>query len=120
MRYIHRKQFQGDLVSTIYPDNPRLESILASLNRNVSILWFAKETAPVALLQWMILLHDISFIATGAMLFVHVYLSAIHPLMRPLKTGPWNSMMTGGTVSAEYAKTHHGKWYEEVSKSGGK
>ena len=82
-----------------------------------AIMWFAKETASVGLLQWMVLLHDVSFIVTGAMLFVHVYLSVAHPLMRPLKTGPWNSMMTGGTVSVEYAKSHHGKWYKKVAKS---
>jgi len=82
-----------------------------------AIMWFAKETASAGLLQWMVLLHDVSFIVTGAMLFVHIYLSIVHPLMRPLKTGPWNSMMTGGTVSVEYAKTHHGKWYNKVAKS---
>jgi len=79
-------------------------------------LWFGRGEAPFG---WMVILHDISFIATGAMLFVHVYLSVAHPLMRPLKTGPWNSMMTGGTVSVEYAKTHHGKWYKKVAKSHG-
>jgi len=80
-----------------------------------AIMWFAKAAAPPALLQWMVLLHDISFIVTGTMLFVHIYLSVVHPLMRPLRTGPWNSMLTGGTVSVEYAKSHHAKWYEEVT-----
>ena len=81
------------------------------------IMWFGKEGAPTALLQWMVFIHDISFIVTGAMFFVHVYLSAIHPLMGPMKTGAWNSMMGSGTVSAEYAKSHHGKWYQEISKT---
>lgn len=79
------------------------------------IMWFLKESAPAALLQWMVFLHDISFIVTGCMLFVHIYLSAIHPLMRPLRTGPWASMMTRGKVSVEYAKSHHGKWYDRVT-----
>jgi formate dehydrogenase subunit gamma len=79
------------------------------------IMWFFKELAPAALLQWMVFSHDVAFIVSGAMLFVHVYLS-FHPLMRPLKSGPWNSMIGGGTVSVEYAKSHHGKWYDEVSK----
>jgi len=82
-----------------------------------AIMWFAKETAPVAVLRWMVLFHDVSFIATGAMLFVHIYLSAVHPLMRPLRIGPWNSMMAGGTVSTEYAKSHHAKWYQKVAKT---
>jgi formate dehydrogenase subunit gamma len=78
------------------------------------IMWFLKEIAPAALLQWMVLVHDLTFIATGAMLFVHIYLSVIHPLMRPAKTGAWSSMARG-KVSVEYAKSHHGKWYEKIS-----
>ncbi len=80
-----------------------------------AIMWFAKETAPVALLRWMVLVHDIAFIATGSMFFVHIYLSVIHPLMRPLRTGAWSSMARG-KVSAEYAKSHHRKWYERIYK----
>ncbi|MFC2033039.1 formate dehydrogenase subunit gamma [Chloroflexota bacterium] len=74
------------------------------------IMWFAKTTAAPALLQWMVLLHDVSFIVTGTMLFVHIYLGVIHPLM----TESWKAI-TGGKISTEYAKSHHGKWYEEVA-----
>ncbi len=80
------------------------------------IMWAFKTVAPAALLQWMVFIHDIAFIATGCMFFVHIYMSVIHPLVRPLRTGAWSSMMTRGKVSAEYAKSHHGKWYERVSK----
>ena len=80
------------------------------------IMWAFKETAPAALLQRMVFIHDVAFIATGCMFFVHIYLSAIHPLMRPARTGAWSSMWRG-KVSSEYAKSHHGKWYEEISKS---
>jgi formate dehydrogenase subunit gamma len=80
------------------------------------IMYALKTIAPPALLQWMLFLHDVAFIATGAMFFVHVYLSVIHPLMRPLRTGAWSSMARG-KVSEEYAKSHHAKWYqEEVAK----
>ncbi|MFC1892818.1 cytochrome b/b6 domain-containing protein [Chloroflexota bacterium] len=72
---------------------------------------------PAALLQWMVFIHDMAFIATGCMLLVHVYLSVAHPLMRPLRTGPWSSMMTRGRVSVEYANSHHGKWYERMAKA---
>ena len=75
-----------------------------------------KTVAPAALLQWMVFIHDIAFIATGCMLFVHIYLSVAHPLMRPLRTGAWSSMARG-KVSAEYARSHHGKWYEEITKA---
>jgi len=74
------------------------------------IMWAFKEAAPGALLEWMVLLHDVAFIAGGCMFFVHIYLSVIHPLMK----GSLNSM-TKGKVSAEYAKSHHGKWYREIS-----
>lgn len=79
------------------------------------IMWFAKTSAPSILLQWSIFVHDISFIVTGVMLLVHIYLSAIHPLMRPLKTGSWSSMAKG-VVSADYAKSHHAAWYAEISR----
>ena len=79
------------------------------------IMWFAKLAAPAVLLQWCTIIHDASFIATGVMLFVHVYLSVLHPLMGPRRTGAW-SAMARGKVSAEYAKSHHAKWYERVSK----
>jgi len=45
------------------------------------VMWAFKTTAPSSFLQWMVVLHDIAFITTGAMLLVHVYLSTIHPLM---------------------------------------
>ena len=79
------------------------------------IMWFLKAAAPAALLQWCVVIHDLAFIAAGVMLFVHIYLAVIHPLMRPLRVGGWNAMVHG-TVSVEYAKEHHGKWYDRVSK----
>ena len=78
-----------------------------------AIMWFGKTTAPPMLLQWMVFVHDVAFIATGAMFFVHMYM-AFHPLMRPLRTGSWSSMARG-KVSVEYAKSHHGKWYEQIA-----
>jgi len=76
-----------------------------------AVMWFAKTTAPAAVLQWMVFVHDIAFIVTGAMLLLHIYLGVIHPLM----TESWGAMVRG-KVSAEYARKHHGKWYEEVTK----
>jgi len=76
-----------------------------------AVMWFAKTTAPAAVLQWMVFVHDIAFIVTGAMLLLHIYLGVIHPLM----TESWRTMV-GGKMSAEYAKKHHAKWYEEVTK----
>jgi len=76
-----------------------------------AIMWFAKTAAPAAVLQWMVFVHDIAFIVTGCMLFLHIYLGVFHPLMG----SAWD-IMVRGKVSAEYAKAHHAKWYEEVVK----
>ena len=76
------------------------------------IMWLGMATMPAGLLQSMVLLHDIAFIVAGVMLLVHIYLAVFHPLM----TEAWGSMISG-KISAEYAKKHHGKWYEEVSRA---
>lgn len=75
------------------------------------VMWAFKDIAPAVLLQWMVLLHDITFIVGIPMLFVHVYLGVFHPLMK----GAWGAIATG-KVSAEYAQSHHAKWYARVSK----
>ena len=80
-----------------------------------AVMWFGSTFIATSLMQWTIILHDIAFIATGAMLFVHIYLSVFHPLMGPRSTGAWSSMARG-KVSVEYAKSHHGKWYERISR----
>jgi len=76
-----------------------------------AVMWFAKASAAPAALQWLTFVHDIAFIVIGCMFFVHIYTGVFHPLMKE----SW-SAITGGKVSVEYAKTHHGKWYAEVSK----
>ena len=75
------------------------------------IMWFAKTSAPAAVLQWMVFIHDVAFILAGTMLLLHIYLGLFHPLM----TEAWKAIYKG-TVSVEYAKKHHAKWYEEVAK----
>jgi len=72
------------------------------------VMWFLKTVAPAALFQWMVFVHDVAFIVTSAMLFVHVYLGVVHPMM----SGAWQSIWKG-TVTSEYAKSHHGLWYRE-------
>ncbi len=75
------------------------------------IMWFAKTSVSPGALQWMVLIHDISFIVAGVMFLVHIYNGLIHPLFNEA----W-AAITGGKISAEYAKKHHGKWYAEISK----
>ena len=81
-----------------------------------TVMWFFKSVAPPALLQVMVAVHDLAFVATTPMFFVHVYLSVFHPLMRPWSIGAWSSMARG-RVSAEYARSHHAAWYAEVAGS---
>jgi len=50
------------------------------------------------------------------MLFVHIYLSAFHPLMRHAGGGDWESM-SKGAVAADYAASHHGKWYRTLART---
>lgn len=78
------------------------------------IMWLLADSTPNELRQWMVIVHDLAFIATGLMLFVHIYMSVIHPIVRPLNSGAWSSMWRG-KVSSEYAKSHHSKWYAEIS-----
>jgi formate dehydrogenase subunit gamma len=77
------------------------------------IIMLLKTAVPSGLLQAMVIIHDISFIVTGAMLFVHIYLGVFHPMMKE----SWNAIWKG-TVSSEYAKSHHGKWYEKIARKG--
>jgi len=81
------------------------------------VMWLFKTVAPPALLQVMVLLHDVAFIGSAPMLFVHIYLSAIHPLMRPARAGAWSSMARG-RVSRSYARSHHARWYARVYGTG--
>ena len=76
-----------------------------------SVMWFAKTSASPVLLQQMVHIHDVSFILTGVMFFIHIYTGVFHPHFNEA----WKAI-TGGKISAEYAKKHHGKWYTEISK----
>ncbi len=75
------------------------------------VMWFGKTDAPAAVLRWMVFVHDIAFIITGAMLFLHIYLGVFHPAMTEARKS-----MTSGKISVQYAKMHHGKWYEEITR----
>ena len=78
-----------------------------------AVMWFAKNSIPAELFLWTTIIHDLCFIVSASMTLVHLYLGAIHPRM----TESLKSMLKG-KVSEEYAKSHHGKWYKEIS--GGK
>jgi formate dehydrogenase subunit gamma len=76
------------------------------------ILWFFKGTVPPEVIQYSLLLHDIAFILSICFLFIHVQLAVLHPRM-----DEGILSIVDGKVSAEYAKSHHGLWYEETVRS---
>ena len=71
------------------------------------IMWF--KAGPAWMFKWSVLLHNVTTIAMGGMFLVHLFLSTMHPLMRP----SFDAMRFGG-LSEEYIKHHHAKWYEEL------
>jgi len=73
------------------------------------IMWFLKGIVPAAVIQWCTIAHDLSFIAAFVMLLVHIYLGIIHPRM----TESFRSMVDG-KISVHYARSHYGKWYDEM------
>ena len=80
------------------------------------LMWFFKYSLPSGVFQWSLFAHDVSFIVIFLMFLLHIYLGIIHPMMRQ-HGGCFRAMVPwDGTVSEEYAKSHHGKWYEKVAK----
>ena len=75
------------------------------------IMWFLKGIVPPGVFQWYVFIHDLAVILVFSMFLVHLFLSVLHPLF---PESLWS--MIGGVVSVKYAKSHHGKWYDRISK----
>ena len=75
------------------------------------IMWFFKGIVPPVVLQWSLFLHDLTFIVAICMFFLHFQLSVFHPRMDESLLS-----MVDGKVSGVYAKSHHGIWYDQVTK----
>jgi len=78
------------------------------------LMWVFKYSLPSAVFQWSLFAHDVAFIVVLLMFFVHLYMGIIHPMAR--QHGGTFSSMVDGTVTVDYAKSHHGKWYKEIAK----
>jgi len=76
------------------------------------IMWFLKGIVPAAVFQWSLLFHDATFIVAVCMFFLHFQLGVFHPRMDESILS-----MYDGKVSGMYARSHHGKWYEEITKN---
>ena len=70
------------------------------------ILWFGPGYVSVGWLRWSLLLHGLSVVVAICFVLVHVYMVVLHPL-----TNEAIAAMILGTVSDDYARTHHPKWY---------
>ncbi|MFC1935155.1 formate dehydrogenase subunit gamma [Chloroflexota bacterium] len=75
------------------------------------IMWLFKGIVAPGVFQWCVFAHDVTFITAGCFFLVHFYLSVLHPRMPESLPS-----MILGKVSRAYARSHHGKWYEEVSR----
>ncbi|MCP8320272.1 MAG: cytochrome b/b6 domain-containing protein [archaeon] len=67
---------------------------------------------PLWIRQWALIIHDVFFILITLILIFHFYMSVIYTRHRALLDG----MFRDGMISAEYAKTYHPLWYEEIKK----
>lgn len=76
-----------------------------------AIMWFFKGIVPPAVLQWSLLIHDITFIIAICMFLLHFQLGVFHPRMDESLIS-----MVDGRVSGVYAKAHHGIWYDHITK----
>ena len=76
-----------------------------------AIMWFFKGMVAPVVYQWSLLIHDVCFILALCFLFLHVQLAMLHPRMDEGLLA-----MIDGKVSGLYAKSHHGKWYDQISK----
>lgn len=72
------------------------------------IMWF-----PAIFPAWLVLIayptHDIAMILATVMVCMHGYLGSFHPGSGESFWGMWK-----GTVREDWAKHHHGIWYEET------
>jgi formate dehydrogenase subunit gamma len=71
------------------------------------LMWFPAYFPPV-IRQLGYLIHDVTFIAFAVAIVFHIYLgTAAEP-------GTFGSMIRG-TVTREWARLHHGRWYRDVT-----
>jgi formate dehydrogenase subunit gamma len=71
------------------------------------LMWFHNVlNLSSGLFQWTVFFHDVAFIVSVCMFFIHFFLAVVHPLM-------WQGLvsMRFGYTSAAYAAEHHAKWY---------
>lgn len=78
------------------------------------LMWFGVGAVSPAVFQWSNLLHNLAAIFVVGFFLLHLYMTTVHPLSKESITAIFL-----GTVSEEYARTHHRKWYEELGEKAG-
>ena len=71
---------------------------------------FLKDVLVPGFFQCFVVVHDIAFILAFLMLLVHIYTGSLHPRMAESLRSMWD-----GKVSRKYAKSHYGKWYDQIA-----
>jgi formate dehydrogenase subunit gamma len=72
------------------------------------VMWFP-QYFPMGLVQTAYPIHDLAMFMMTTSVIGHMYLSLLHPESRVALPG-----MVQGYVSENFAKAHHGAWYEEI------
>lgn len=72
------------------------------------VMWFPQFFSQ-GIVMWAYPMHNIGLGLATAVVVGHVYLSVGHPNSRPSMRG-----ITKGEVDINYAKAHHGRWYDEI------
>lgn len=71
------------------------------------LIWFPRSF-PQLLLEFAFILHDVTFIAFAVAIVFHIYLGTV------AEPGTFGSMVRG-TVSRQWARLHHPRWFREVT-----
>ncbi len=96
-----------------YNAGEKLNSLLTILTAVMLIgsglvMWFP-QYFPQGLVMWAYPLHNIGLGLSTAVVVGHIYLSVGHPGSRASFRG-----MTKGDIPEEYARNHHGRWYDKL------
>lgn len=99
-----------------YNAGQKLNSILVIFFSTIMIvsgviIWL-KSYFSAGLIVWMLPLHAVGAALLVSTILGHAYLSVGHPASRPSIRG-----MIKGSIDLDYAKAHHGRWYDEVTKN---
>jgi formate dehydrogenase subunit gamma len=76
------------------------------------LMWILRTPVAQPVFQLSVLIHDFAFIVIFLMFLIHLYLDVIHPMTR-IRGGSLKAM-TRGTVTRDFARTHHQRWYERA------